>query len=99
MAKRATRTDAWVYLSTAKDDGDIGGYRELGGGKWLVQVPATRYAAFHGAKWGEIVLSTREVLAFAEGRWAGRHINPTNRAGAGPGSASRDYEEQGGKAL
>jgi hypothetical protein len=32
--------DAWVYLSTAKDDGDIGGYRELGGGKWLIQVPA-----------------------------------------------------------
>jgi hypothetical protein len=92
MAKRATRTDAWVYLSTAKDAGDIGGYRELGGGKWLVQVPATRYAAFHGAKWGEIVLSTREVLAFAEGRWAGRRINPTNRAGGG--SAYDDFHAE-----
>jgi hypothetical protein len=72
----------------------VGGYRELPGGKWLVQVPATRYAAYHGDEWGEIVLSTREVLAFAEGIWAGRRINPVHRAGAEGGSALRDLEER-----
>lgn len=94
----ASRQDAWIYLSTARDAGDIGGYEELPGGKWLIQVPATRYAAYHGEQWGEIALSTREVLAFAEGRWAamrtadGGRIHPVHRAGAATGSAIRDYE-------
>jgi hypothetical protein len=92
VAKRASRTDAWIHLSTARDAGDIGGYEELPGGKWLVRVPATRYAAHHGQEWGEIILSTREVLAFAEGRWAGRQINPVNRAGGG--SASEDFHAE-----
>jgi hypothetical protein len=92
MSPRANRLDAHVYLTIARDAGDIGGFEEVGT-RWLIKVPATRYAAFHGADWGEIVLTTREVLAFAEGRWAGRRINPVNRAGAGPGSAIRDHRE------
>lgn len=90
--KRASRLDAHIYLSFASDNGHIGGFEELDGGRWLIKVPATRYAAYHGGEWGEIVLRTREVLAFTEGLWCGLHINPTNRAGAGSGSAVRDFE-------
>jgi hypothetical protein len=90
---RASRTDAHIHLSVALDAGDIGGFEEFGT-RWLIKVPATRYAAHHGEQWGEIVLTTREVLAFAEGRWAGRRINPVNRAGADGGSAYRDFEER-----
>jgi hypothetical protein len=89
---RRYHSTVWAILSAARDNGDIGGFDDLGGGRWRIEVPATRYAAYHGEQWGSIVLRTREALAWAEGYWSGRRVNPTTRAGAGTGSAIRDFE-------
>jgi hypothetical protein len=83
VIRRASRTDAEMLLAAARDDGDVFAYdwnAELG--RWFVEVQPTRYDAYHheDAR-GVLALTTREVLAFIEGRWAARRVQPVHRAG------------------
>jgi hypothetical protein len=86
MALRATHSDAHNYLYFAKREGVIKDFRKVKVGnktKYAITVPATRFAIYHDPEAvGEIVLGPREILAFTEGWWAAKGMNPTNRAGA-----------------
>jgi hypothetical protein len=83
-------------LSHAKSEGIISDFirsDQPGRVFWVIDVPGTHYAEhFESGSKGQIVLTTREVMAFIEGTWAALKINPVNRAGAESGSAVRDFE-------
>lgn len=81
--KRASRISARNYLNFVFTQGGISGYEELKGGRWLITTMPTKHEAFNGAHVGQIALTTREVLAFTEGYWAGKQILPNTRAGDG----------------
>lgn len=84
---RATVSSCYNYLYSAKREGIISDFekkRVKGKVMWLVKgLPPTRFDAYHhpGERYGELLLTGREVLVFTEGWWAARGINPTHRAG------------------
>lgn len=78
---RASREQARNYLHAALEEGVITAFEELEG-RWLITTTPTHREHYNDPlATGRIVLSTREVLAFTEGWWAGRGIHPTRRAG------------------
>ena len=82
VMRRASPADAEMHLSIAFSEGDIAGYERIEGGRWRIEVQPTRFEAYHYPDTrGVIVLTTREVMAFTEGRWAARGITPNHRAG------------------
>jgi hypothetical protein len=83
--KYASRTSAHNYLMWAKTEGYIRDFKQIHsqkGLRWVIDVPPTRYNAYNNIEQGQIVLSTREVMAFMEGLWTGAKINPVSRAGS-----------------
>lgn len=84
---RATVSSCHNYLYSAKKEGIISDFekkRVKGKVMWLVKgLPPTRYDAYHhpGERYGELLLTGREVLVFTEAWWAARGVNPVNRAG------------------
>lgn len=79
---RASPEQARNYLQAALSAGAITAFDHLEGGRWKITTTPTRLEAYRDPDaHGEIVLTTREVLAFTEGWWAGRGIHPIRRAG------------------
>lgn len=73
---------AWIFdFEKLEDNGRV---------YWRIETTPTHYDAYHDRHArGEIILTSREVLAFIEGCWAVAKINPTTRAGDRLGPAAR----------
>ena len=98
MAQRASHSEADNYLGFAKAAGYIHDYERLentGRVMWKIETIPTRYNTYHKVMDSEpIVLTTREVMAFIEGVWAGAKIHPTRRAGDRIGPVGRHMQAQ-----
>jgi hypothetical protein len=100
---RASHSQARDYLDWAQAAGHIKGYERIEfptGNRtgWKIKVLPTRYDTYHKTMDNDvIVLTSREVMAFIEGVWAGAGIHPTTRAGdsVGPAARHRMRQEQG----
>lgn len=71
--------DAEIHLSTAKSMGHIFSYKRVSGKpvKFLIETVPTRYNHYHDSEArGQIVLTTREVMAFIEGLYAATRLRP-----------------------
>lgn len=96
MSTRAHHSEADAYLRWAINENYIQGYERLenmGRVRWKIETIPTRYNTFHKVMDSEpIVLTTREVMAFIEGLWAGAKIHPTRRAGDPIGPVGRQRQ-------
>lgn len=83
MKKASPQAARWA-LEAARADGDVLSFERLPGSpvRFRLEVRPTRLAHYQDSdSRGVLVLTSREVFAFVEGRWAARRIYPTRRAG------------------
>lgn len=77
--KKFSPNDAEIHLGTAKRMGHIFSYKRVSGKpvKFLIETVPTRYDHYHDPEArGQIVLTTREVMAFIEGIYAATRLRP-----------------------